>query len=432
MTPKKINIAIIGFGNIGSYFYKILEKNKKTITTKTGKVPFVKYISAKSISKKRNIKIPKSKWFKNPMYLTSKKNIDVIVELIGGSDGIAKKIVFSALKNKKHVITANKALMAKYGDQLAHIAEKNKVNLEYEASVAGGVPVIRLIKEGLIANKINKIYGILNGTTNYILSTMEETGRSFSEVLDDAKKLGFAENNPASDLEGNDAAAKIKILSSIAFNKTISKNKILTEGIQNLNQKDIYHAKNLGYKIKLLAIAEIKNNKLMERVHPCLILKNSYIANINGVLNAIVVDGYPIGRSVLQGEGAGPGPTSSALISDLCSILRGNIKYPFGVSCFLRKKIRKFNILNHACSSYLRIEVKDQPGVLSSITKIFAKSKISIKNLIQAPNKKEKKATVVIITHEALEKNFNNLLSNLYKNKFVLKKPIFIRIEKFK
>ncbi len=430
MTPKKVNIAIVGFGNIGSYFYKILEKNKKIITIKTGKIPFVKYISAKSINKKRSIKIPKSKWFKNPMYLTSKKNIDVIVELIGGSDGIAKKIVFSALKNKKHVITANKALMAKYGDQLAHIAEKNNVNLEYEASVAGGIPVIRIIKEGLIANKINKIYGILNGTTNYILSTMEETGRSFSEVLDDAKKLGFAENNPASDLEGNDAAAKIKILSSIAFNKTISKNKILTEGIQNLNQKDIYHAKNLGYKIKLLAIAEIKNNKLMERVHPCLILKNSYIANINGVLNAIVVDGYPIGRSVLQGEGAGPGPTSSALISDLCSILRGNIKYPFGISSKLRTKIIKFNILKHTSSSYLRIEVKDLPGVLSSITKIFAKNRISIKNLLQNPDKKNKKATIIIITHKNLEKNYNNLFSNLTKNKFVLKKPTFIRIEK--
>ena len=428
--PKKINIAIVGFGNIGSYFYKILEENKKAITIKTGKIPFVKYISAKNISKKRSIKIPKFKWFKNPMYLTSKKNIDVIIELIGGSDGIAKKVVFSALKNKKHVITANKALMAKYGDQLARIAEKNKVNLEYEASVAGGVPVIRLIKEGLIANKINKIYGILNGTTNYILSTMEETGKNFSEVLNDAKKLGFAENNPASDLEGNDAADKIKILSSIAFNKTISKNKILMEGIQNLNQTDIYHAKNLGYKIKLLAIAEIKDNKLMERVHPCLILKNSYIANINGVLNAIVVNGHPIGRSVLQGEGAGPGPTSSALISDLCSVLRGNIKYPFGVSCFLRKKIGKFNILNHACSSYLRIEVKDQPGVLSSITKIFAKNKISIKNLVQVPDKKKKKATVVIITHKTLEKNFDRLLSNLQKNKFVIKKPIFIRIEK--
>ena len=430
MTPKKINIAIVGFGNIGSYFYKTLEKNKKSIITKTGKVPFVKYISAKNINKKRSVKIPKSKRFKNPMYLTSKKDIDVIVELIGGSDGIAKKIVFSALKNKKHVITANKALIAKHGDQLANIAERNKVNLEYEASVAGGVPVVSLIKENLMTNKINKIYGILNGTTNYILSTMEETGKTFSEVLDDAKRLGFAESNPASDLEGNDAADKIKILSSIAFRKTISKNKILTSGIQNITQTDIYHAKSLGYKIKLLAIAEIKNNRLIERVHPCLVLKDSYIANINGVLNAIVVEGYPIGRSVLQGEGAGPGPTSSALISDLCSTLSGNIKYPFGIPCSLRKKIGRFNILNHACSSYLRIEVKDQPGVLSSITKIFAKSKISIKNLVQVPDKKKKKATVIIITHKTLEKNFHNLLSYLNKNKFILKKPIFIRIEK--
>ncbi|SVD79511.1 uncharacterized protein METZ01_LOCUS432365, partial [marine metagenome] len=194
MKPKKINIAIVGFGNIGSYFYKTLEKNKKSIITKTGKVPFVKYISAKNINKKRSVKIPKSKRFKNPMYLTSKKDIDVIVELIGGSEGIAKKIVFSALKNKKHVITANKALIAKYGDQLANIAEINKVNLEYEASVAGGVPVVSLIKEDLMTNKINKIYGILNGTTNYILSTMEETEKNFSEVLNDAKKLGFAEN----------------------------------------------------------------------------------------------------------------------------------------------------------------------------------------------------------------------------------------------
>ena len=430
MKLKKINIAIIGFGNIGSYFYKTLEKNKKTIAIKTGKVPVVKYISARNINKKRSVKIPKSKWIKEPMNLTLNKNIDVIVELIGGSDGIAKKIVFSALKNKKHVITANKALMAKYGDHLAYIAERNKVNLEYEAAVAGGVPVIRSIKEGLLANQINKIYGILNGTTNYILSTMERTRKNFSIVLNEAKKLGFAETNPTSDLAGNDAADKIKILSSIAFNTTISKNKILTEGIENLSQTDIFHAKNFGYKIKLLAIAEIKNNKLMERVHPCLILENSYIANINGVLNAIIVDGYPIGKSVFQGEGAGPGPTSSALISDLCSILRGNIKYPFGVSCLLRKKIKKFNMLNHICSSYLRIEVKDLPGVLSSITKIFANNKISIKNLIQVPNKKKKIASVIIITHETLEKNFEYLLSNLQKNKFVLKKPIFIRIEK--
>ena len=427
---EKFNIDLVGFGNIGSYFYKTLEKNKKNISIKTGKIPFIKYISARNYNKKRNIKIPKSKWVKNYKNLARKDDIDVVVELIGGSEGAAKKLVFSALKNKKHVITANKALMAKYGDKLAYLAEKNNVNLEYEASVAGGVPIIRSIKEGLIANKINKIYGILNGTTNYILSSMESMNKSFTEVLNKAKKLGFAETDPISDLNGSDAAAKLRILSSIAFNKSISKNKILTEGIQNINLTDILYAKNLGYKIKLLSISEIKNNKLMERVHPCLILENSYIAKIDGVLNAVVVDGLPIGKSILQGEGAGPGPTSSALISDLCSVLKGKISYPFGVSSSSRKKISKFNILNHFCSSYLRIEVKDKPGVLSSITKIFAKNKISIKNLIQKPNKKNKKASIIIITHENMEKNFNNLISHLSKNKFVLKKPTFIRIEK--
>ena len=370
---EKINIAIVGFGNIGSYFYKTLVNNKKTISIKTGKIPVVKYISAKNFKKNRKVKLPKAKWIKNPISLVSKNDVDIIVELVGGSEGIAKKLVFSALKNKKHVITANKALISKYGDQLSQIAEKNNVNLEYEASVAGGVPVIRSIKEGLIANKINKIYGILNGTTNYILSSMERTGKSFAEVLVKAKEMGFAESNPVSDLSGADSAAKIRILSSISFNRTISKNKILTEGIQNINLTDIINAKNLGYKIKLLAISEIINKKLIERVHPCLVRDNSYIANINGVLNAIIIDGNPIGKSILQGEGAGPGPTSSSLISDLCSVLRGNIKYPFGVSYLYRKKINKFNFLNHSCSVYLRIEVKDIPGVLSSITKTFSR-----------------------------------------------------------
>jgi len=430
MENKKINIAIVGFGNIGSYFYRNLISNKKNIIIKTGKIPVIKYISAKNVNKKRNIKIPKKKWIKNPLNLVLKNDVDIIIELIGGSDGVAKKLVFSALKNGKHVITANKALISKYGNELAYLAEKNNVNLEYEASVAGGVPIIRSIKEGLIANKIKKIYGILNGTTNYILSSMENKNKSFAEILNKAKKLGFAESNPLSDLNGSDSAAKLRILSSLSFDRSISKNKILTEGIQNINLTDIFYAKSLGYRIKLLSISEIKNNKLIERVHPCLILKNSYIAKIDGVLNAVVVEGLPIGKSVLQGEGAGPGPTTSALISDLCSVLKGKIDFPFGVSCKLRKKISKFNILNHSCSSYLRIEVKDQSGVLSSITKNFAKNKISIKNLIQKPNKKNKKASIIIITHENLEKNFNNLLLNLNKNKFVIKKPTFIRIEK--
>ena len=429
MYSERVNIGLAGFGNIGSYFYKILEKNKIRISNKTGKIPFIKYISAKNFKKKRIVAIPRSKLVKRSIDLVYKEDVDVIVELIGGSDGPAKKLVLSALKNKKHVITANKALMAKHGNELAMLAEKNNVNLEYEASVAGGVPIIRSIKEGLIANKINKIYGILNGTTNYILSSMERKNKTFFEVLNKAKKLGFAESNPISDLNGNDSAAKLRILSSLAFNRSISKNEILTEGIQNINLTDILHAKSLGYRIKLLSISEIISNKLMERVHPCLIAKSSYIAKIDGVLNAVVVDGLPIGKSVLQGEGAGPGPTSSALISDLCSIMKGDISYPFGVSSHLRKNISKFNILNHRCSSYLRIEVKDLPGVLSSITKDFAKNRISIKNLIQKPNRKNKKASIIIITHENLEKNFKNLILSLIKNKFVLKKPTFIRIE---
>ena len=427
---KKINIAIVGFGNIGGYFYSTLIKNFKNIAIKTGKTPVVKYISAKNRNKKRLVKIPKSKWIKNPLELCFKKDVDIIVELVGGSDGMAKKLVFLALQNKKHIITANKALMAKHGDRLASLAEKNNVNLEYEASVAGGIPIIRSIKEGLIGNKISKICGILNGTTNFILSNMESTNKNFSEVLENAKKLGFAESNPSADLNGSDSAAKIRILSSLAFNNSISTNNIHTEGIQNINLIDILHVKKLGYKIKLLSISEIKSNKLIERVHPCLVPKNSYLGNIDGVLNAIVINGFPVGKSVLQGEGAGPGPTTSALISDLCSILRGNIKYPFGISTKFRKKITSFDNSKHVNSSYLRIDVKDKPGVLSSVTKLFAKNRISIKNLIQIPDKKNKKASIIIITHGSMEKNYKKLCNNLVKNKFIFKRPTFIRIEK--
>ena len=319
-------------------------------------------------------------------------------------------------------------MIAKHWDKLAELAEKNKVNLEYEASVGGGIPIIRSIKEGLIANKINKIYGILNGTTNYILSNMEITGKNFSEVLKNAKKLGFAESNPASDLNGSDSAAKLRILSSLAFNKSISTNTILIEGIQNINLVDILHVKKLGYKIKLLSISEIKSNKLIERVHPCLVLKNSYLGNIDGILNAIVIDGFPVGKSVLQGEGAGPGPTTSALISDLCSILRGNIKYPFGISSNKRSSIKPFSNDKYTNSLYLRFEVKDKQGVLSLITNRLAKYKISVKRIIQTPDKKNKKATIVIITHKTTEINARNCLSVLKKNKNILKFPTLIRL----
>ena len=426
---KKINIGIVGLGQIGSRLYKEILSNKKDIEIKTGKNVSIVAISAKNFKKKRKIKFNSKIFYKNPLNLSKNPKIHIIFELIGFSGGISKKVVEVALKNNKHVITANKALIAKHGDKLAFLAEKNNVNLEYEAAVAGGIPIIKSIKEGLIANKIIKVYGILNGTTNYILSNMEKNGKNFSEALLNAKRKGYAESNPKSDLNGTDSASKIKILSSIAFNKTISKNKILKEGIEKIGQVDLIHAKNLGYKIKLLAISEIINNKLLERVHPCLVLKSSYIANINGILNAVVIDGIPVGKAVLQGEGAGPGPTTSSLISDLCSILKGDIKFPFGVSYLKRKNIKKFDLSKRSCSSYLRIEVKDLPGVLSSITKIFSRNKISIKNLIQIPDRKNNKASIAIITHKSLEKRYNNLLNSLSRNKYVIKKPIFIRVE---
>ena len=251
---KILNIAIVGLGNIGSYLYKYLQTNKKILSKKNNCVPNVIFVSAKNKNRKRNIKINKKKWLNNYLDSTKSKNVDIIIELIGGAEGPAKKLVFNALKNKKHVVTANKALIAKYGDQLSKIAEQNNVNLEFEAAVCGGVPIIRSLKEGLIANKINRIYGIFNGTSNYILSTMDKKNKNFNDVLTDAKKLGYAETNPLSDLNGDDVASKLKILSSLCFNSFIDHN-IHVEGINFIDKVDIDNANKLGYKIKLLGVS---------------------------------------------------------------------------------------------------------------------------------------------------------------------------------
>ena len=425
---RKLNIAIIGLGNIGSYLYKYLNENKKILTEKNNCLPNIKYISAKSKNKKRNLKIKKNQWLNNYLDATKLKEIDVVVELIGGAEGAAKKLVFNALKNKKHVVTANKALMAKYGDKLAKIAEKNKVNLEFEAAVCGGVPIIRSLKEGLIANKISKIYGILNGTSNYILSSMDKHSKSFDEVLSDANKAGYAEANPTADLNGDDVGSKLKILSSLCFNSFISNN-IYVEGIKDIDKDDINNANQLGYKIKLLGFAEFLNNKIYQRVHPTLIKKDSYIASVDGVLNAVIVDGKPVGQSVIQGEGAGPAATTSALISDISSISRGNVKFPFSLSSKERKNFKYNNIGDRFFSAYLRFEVMDKQGILSNITKIFSNNKVSIKRLIQNPNKNKKISSIIIITHKSKNKYLNTIVREVAKKKYIMRKPKLIRID---
>ena len=426
---KNINIALVGLGQVGIFLYNELNSKKKEIEIKTGKKINIVAISAKNKNKKRRFNIDKKIFYSNPLKIFKEKKIDILFECIGLSDGISKKIVEYALKNKVNVITPNKALIAKHGDHLAKLAEMNKVNLEFEASVAGGIPILRTIKEGLATNKIKKVYGILNGTTNYILSEMENSNESFEKVLKKAQVLGYAEpGNPKLDLNGFDAFAKIRILSALSFNIKISKSKCIMEGIENIKLEDIKIANQLGLRIKLLGISEIINNQLFETVHPCLVSKNSYIGNVNGVMNAVITEAKPVGQSILQGEGAGPGPTSSSLLSDLLSILRGNIKPPFGISYNKRKSIKPFNNQNYSNSLYLRFEVKDKQGVLSLITNRLSKFKISVKRIIQTPDKKNKKATIVIISHKTTEKNIKNCLSIFKKNKNILKFPTLIRL----
>ncbi|MDA9838097.1 homoserine dehydrogenase [Candidatus Pelagibacter sp.] len=426
---NNINIAVVGLGQVGSYLLNELNTKKKDIELKTGKKINVVAVSARNINKKRQFKIDKKIFFKNPLEIFDKKKVDILFEAIGQSDGISKKIVETALKNRIHVITPNKALISKHGNDLAKLAEINNVNLEFEASVAGGIPVLKSIKEGLATNKISKVYGILNGTSNYILTEMENSNLNFSAVLKKAQKLGYAEpGNPKLDLNGFDAFAKVRILSALAFHSKISKYKCLMEGIENIELKDIKIANQLDLRVKLLGISELKNNQLFETVHPCLVSKKSYIGNVNGVMNAVIIEGKPVGESILQGEGAGPGPTSSALLSDLLSILRGNIKNPFGVKVSKLKSLKAYNSNNYINSLYLRFEVKDKPGVLSQITNRLAKYKISIKRIIQTPDKKNNKATIVIITHKTSELNCSNCLSIFRKNKNILKNPILIRL----
>jgi len=426
---KNINIAIVGLGQIGIYLYNELNLKKNEIEKKTGKKIKIVAISAKNRNKKRRFSISKKIFYRNPLKIFEKEKIDIFFECIGYSDGISKKLVERALINKVHVITPNKALISKHGDNLAKLAEKNKVNLEFEASVAGGIPILRTIKEGLATNKINKVYGILNGTTNYILSEMESSNQTFDKVLQKAQKLGFAEpGNPKLDLNGFDAFAKIRILSALSFNGKISKSKCIMEGIENIKLEDIKIANQLGLRIKLLGISEIIEGKLFETVHPCLVSKKTYIGNVNGVMNAVITEGKPVGQSVLQGEGAGPGPTSSSLLSDLMSILRGNIKFPFGISSKKRKTIKPFDIDNYTNSLYLRFEVKDKQGVLSNITNRLAKFKISVDRIIQTPDKKNKKARIIIITHKTKEINAKRCLSIFKSNKNILKFPTLIRL----
>ena len=423
-----MKVGILGLGTVGGGVINVLQKNSASIERRTGVQIELVIAGVRDVTKKRICDTSNIKLTEDPFEVVNHPDIDVVLELIGGF-GLAKELVETAINNGKHIITANKALIGNHGNELMKLANKKQVRFLFEASVAGGIPILRSIKEGLATNKISKVYGILNGTSNYILSEMENSNENFKDVLTKAQNLGYAEpGNPKLDLNGFDAFAKVRILSALAFNSKISKHKCLMEGIEKIELKDIKIANQLDLRIKLLGITELKNNQLFETVHPCLVNKKSYIGNVNGVMNAVILEGKPVGESILQGEGAGPGPTSSSLLSDLLSILRGNIKKPFGTPFAQLKALKSYNINNYTNSLYLRFEVRDRPGVLSQITNRLAKYKISVKRLIQTPDKKTNKATIVIITHKTSEINSKNCLSIFKKNKNILKTPTLIRV----
>ena len=415
------NIGIAGFGTVGQGFFSQINKNFKNFK--------VIQIAVKNVKKKRKINLKNIKVTSKVQELAINPNIQVLVECIGGSSGAAYKLVKTAIENKKHIITANKALLAIHGNELVKLAEKNNVSISYEAAIAGGIPIVKTVRENLKYNNISKIYGILNGTCNYILTKMEKEGKDFSLVLKDAQKLGFAELDPTFDIKGIDAAHKITLLSSLAFNVPIKFSSTYIEGVDKVELDDFRFAREFGYKIKLLGIAERKNDSYEQRVHPCLVKEDSEIAKVENELNAVVVIDDMIGKTVLIGPGAGGKPTGAAIVADLIDLNRGNINLPLGNSISNSKKLKNINILDSSFAYYLKIVVKDEVGVMRRISDILARNKISIDQQKQEHSNKRGYATIVIITHKIKEKIFSKAIKEINNMKRINNKVKFIRTE---
>ncbi len=415
-----IKIGIVGIGTVGSAVIKNLQKNKDLIKSRAGKeIKIIKGI-VRDINKHKNINIPLTTDYKE---ITRNPEIDIVVELMGGVDK-AYEVVSDALKHKKAVITANKALLAYHRFELQKLA---KTPFEYEASVAGGIPVIKALRDGLSANHILEIKGIINGTCNYILSEMKK-GRDYNEVLKEAQKKGYAEADPSFDIGGYDAAHKLLILASIAYNIDAKPEDILIEGIKNINLTDIEFAKEFGYEIKLLGIAKKLNRKIELRVHPTLIKKSEMIAKVEGIMNAISVIGDVVGETMYYGPGAGGDATASAVISDIIEIARGSKKPMLGYKIPL--EIEKCSLIKSEdiiSKYYLRIAVEDELGVLEKIARILAKNNISIESFLQKPRNSYVK--LLFATHKAVEKNIKNAILEIEKLNFVIKPVNYIRIE---
>ena len=432
---NKINVGLIGAGTVGSGTYKILKENFNEIYRKTGKEIAVFALAEKDTKRAKEVVDDKTLIFDDAFDLVKDQNIHIVVELIGGT-GISKDLVVEALKNNKHVVTANKALIAMHGEELVDLAIKHNVNLSYEAAVAGGIPIIKAIKEGLAANKIEWIAGILNGTTNYILTEMKENNLAFEVALKQAQELGFAEADPTFDIEGVDAAHKITILASIAFGIPINFNAVHIEGISNLAQKDIIYAEELGYKIKLLGITKNTNDAIELRVHPTLIPEKRLVANVDGAMNAVLVKGDMVGSTMYYGAGAGSEPTASAVVADIIDLARNlesNNTTLIPILGFVKNAIKAKKMLSieeTTSEFYLRFSMKNESGVLAKITQVFAQHSISIDAMVQKEVQEDDEIVdIILVTSNMVEKEMNKIINEIEALPENKDKVVKLRIE---
>ena len=427
-----INIGIIGFGTVGTGTAKILIRNRDIISRRTGFDINLKRIADVDIKRDRGIKLPKGVLTTDAEKILNDPEIDIVVELIGGKRP-AKDFILKAIRNKKHIVTANKALLATEGNEIFAEAKKNSVEIGFEASVAGGIPIIKVIREGLIANRIMAVYGIINGTSNYILTKMTDEGIEFSDALKEAQRLGYAEADPTFDIEGIDSAHKLAILASLAYNIPLSFNKIYKEGITRITSQDIEFAGELGYKIKLLAIAKASDGKVELRVHPTMVPKDYLISKVDGVFNAIYINGDAVGDTLYYGRGAGDMPTGSSIVSDIVDIAR-NIKKGAtgripGIGSMKGAGLKIKNIEEIEAMYYFRFSAFDKPGVLSKVSGVLGKYNISIASVIQKGRKVGEAVPLIVLAHRAKEKDVAKAVAEIDKLPVVADKTLYIRVE---
>ena len=422
-----IGIGIAGLGTVGSEVARQLIKNKKFYKSKTGLNLELVAISAKNKNKDRGFDTSNIQWIDNAVDLNSNKKVDIVVELIGGQDGVPLKLCENSINNNKSIVTANKAMMSKHGFRLAKLAESNNVSIGFEAAVAGCIPIIKSLRDGLSGTKINSISGILNGTCNYILSTMRDSGRSFSDVLKEAQEKGYAEADPSFDIDGIDAAQKLILLSAIAFGIQPNNENISVEGIKEIDVTDITFAEELGYRIKLLALSENRENGLIQKVSPCMVSKDNQMSLVEGVLNAVEINTELAGSILITGFGAGDKPTATAVLSDIITAAQSKAPLTFGMPA------KDLSLQSSKGKSgknryYIRINVLDKAGVLANVTETFRENNLSIESLIQRGRNPNEVVPVVITTHESDESIIENVITQLKQTKELLSDPVSIKI----